>query len=64
MAGGMSHLQARRYPLHFRLTDCVPAARWGLKNVGITSPDFSWLGPHRVPVNIVIGSPIKVGRAA
>lgn len=35
---------------------------WGLKNVGITAPNFSWLGPHRVPLNVVIGKPIKVDR--
>ena len=34
--------------------------RWGLKNVGITAPNFSWAGPHQVPVNMVFGAPIKV----
>jgi hypothetical protein len=34
--------------------------RWGLKHTGVTSPNFSWLGPHRVPINTVIGAPIKV----
>mmetsp|Transcript_15470 Transcript_15470/g.46692 ORF Transcript_15470/g.46692 Transcript_15470/m.46692 type:complete len:324 (-) Transcript_15470:1904-2875(-) len=38
--------------------------KWGLKNVGITSPNFSWLGPHRVPVNVVCGAPIKVEKFA
>ena len=34
---------------------------WGLRHIGITSPNFSWAGPKRVPVNVVIGSPIEVG---
>ncbi len=34
--------------------------RWGLKHIGITAPDFSWLGPKRVPINMVVGAPIKV----
>ena len=38
------------------------ARRWGLKNIGITAPNFSWAGPHQVPVNMVFGAPIKVGR--
>jgi 1-acyl-sn-glycerol-3-phosphate acyltransferase len=33
---------------------------WGLKHTGITSPNFSWAGPHRKPINTVIGAPIKV----
>ena len=35
-------------------------SRWGLKHVGITSPNFSWLGPHRVPIDVVCGAPLKV----
>lgn len=36
------------------------SCRWGLRHIGITSPNFSWLGPHRIPVNTVIGAPVKV----
>lgn len=38
--------------------------KWGLKNIGITSPKFSWAGPHQVPINMVFGAPLKVPKFA
>jgi Diacylglycerol acyltransferase len=33
-----------------------------MRTWGITAPDFSWLGPHKVPVNVVVGAPIAVAK--